>query len=63
MAGLKDEWGDLLFQSCSCRMARTGCSASPISRRLGRKRSGAIHVFADAASVANAADQVVNWER
>jgi ATP diphosphatase len=66
MAGLKDELGDLLFQVVfHGRMAEEqglfgfADIADASSEKMIRRHP---HVFADAASVANAADQVVNWE-
>ena len=66
MAGLKDELGDLLFQVVfHGRMAEEqglfgfADIADASSEKMIRRHP---HVFGDAVSVANAADQVVNWE-
>ena len=66
MAGLKDELGDLLFQVVfHGRMAEEqglfgfADIADASSEKMIRRHP---HVFGDAATVANAADQVVHWE-
>jgi len=65
MAGLKDELGDLLFQVVfHGRMRGTGLFGFADYRDASsEKMIGAIPCFADAASVANAADQVVIGKR
>ena len=66
MAGLKDELGDLLFQVVfHGRMAEEqglfgfADIADASSEKMIRRHP---HVFGDAVTVANAADQVVHWE-
>ena len=66
MAGLKDELGDLLFQVVfHGRMAEEqglfgfADIADASSEKMIRRHP---HVFGDAATVANAADQVAHWE-
>jgi ATP diphosphatase len=66
MPGLKDELGDLLFQVVfHGRMAEEqglfgfADIADACSEKMIRRHP---HVFGDMTSVANAADQVVNWE-
>jgi ATP diphosphatase len=67
MPALKDELGDLLFQVVfHGRMAEEAGLfgfediADAVSEKMIRRHP---HVFGDAETVANAADQTVNWER